>query len=512
MSEIGSGQRLSCLSMCLALVLACLLAGSEALAGGFEFPDNGVVALGRGGAFAARADDLTAIYFNPAGLAGQRGTRLLFNTNFPRQTLTFTRAGVAGDGTAYAPVSNEAGFFTGDAKIGAPILAVASDFGLEDVTFAIGAYGPSAYGTSRYPESGPQRFALIDMDLALLFYNLSVGWRAHPRLDLGVSVHVAHMMKTNLSQGVNSWFAEGQGPSAGYDTIVHLEFDPAFSVGMLLGALYRPPVKGLQIGLAIRPFPIHFEQTGTVTPEYPGAFLAKQAEKGRVYLTTGNVYMYQDLPIMGRLGVRYAYAPAGSEVFDVEADVVYEAWSVVDAFRIRFGGEMAIGQDVGPDYKRPMSPVTVPKDWKDTVSVRVGGDYNVLLPTGMRPGLALRIGGFYESPAVPEETTNLDFLSFHRFGIGTGFTFSWYAFDLSLAYSHIFQLTRDVDESSIVVQMPMSPCQPPYADPQKCSPVGTPPGPAVGAGKYESGIDIVSVGLSIWFDRLFRRQEQAMVD
>ena len=500
-----------CLSV-VAVVCVGLLWASAASAGGYEYPDGGVVAVGRGGAFAAKADDLSAIYFNPAGLAGQKGTRLLFTTNLARQAITFTRAGTDPSGGPFPAVSNSVGFFTGDAHIGAPIFGVSSDFGLKDITFALGVHAPPAYGATRYPKDGPQRFALIDMDAALVFYDLSIGWRAHPRLDLGVSLQLGHMLKTKMSQAVNAWFAEGSGPSAGYDTIVHLKFDPGFSLGMLLGAIYRPPVKGLTIGLAIRPFPIHFELAGTVTPEYPGSFLARQAEKGRVYLTTGNVFMKQDLPVMGRLGVRYAYTRNEDEVFDVEGDLVYEAWSVVDALTIRFGGQMAIGQDAGPDYMKPLQPVTVPRDWKDTVSVRVGGDYHVLQARGMKPGLTVRLGTFYESPAVPEESTNLDFLSFHRVGVGTGFSFSWYAFDLALAYSHIFQLARDVSKSSLVVQMPMSPCQPPYSDPKTCASVGVPPGPEVGQGRYESGFDVISVGLSVRFDRFFHKDEPVSVN
>ena len=41
------------------------------LGAAYEFPDNGAVAMGRAGAFAAKADDGTAIYYNPAGLAIQ---------------------------------------------------------------------------------------------------------------------------------------------------------------------------------------------------------------------------------------------------------------------------------------------------------------------------------------------------------------------------------------------------------------------------------------------------------
>ena len=80
----------------IALVLAAAAAAaipSAAYAGGFDFPDNGTEALGRGGAFTAKADDPTAIEYNIAGLAQQRGWRLLFDSNLVFNTYTFQRAG-----------------------------------------------------------------------------------------------------------------------------------------------------------------------------------------------------------------------------------------------------------------------------------------------------------------------------------------------------------------------------------------------------------------------------------
>jgi long-chain fatty acid transport protein len=43
-------------------------------ASGFTIYEQGVRALGRGGAFAATADDPTAIFFNPAGIGQLKGT------------------------------------------------------------------------------------------------------------------------------------------------------------------------------------------------------------------------------------------------------------------------------------------------------------------------------------------------------------------------------------------------------------------------------------------------------
>ena len=51
-----------------AVASALLLVGSNAWAGGIETPDAGVLQLGRGGAWLARADDPLAVHFNPAAM------------------------------------------------------------------------------------------------------------------------------------------------------------------------------------------------------------------------------------------------------------------------------------------------------------------------------------------------------------------------------------------------------------------------------------------------------------
>ncbi len=53
-----------------------------------EFPDNGSEQGGRGGAWIARASDPLAVFYNPAGLAGQP-TRLIFQSNINLQSTCF---------------------------------------------------------------------------------------------------------------------------------------------------------------------------------------------------------------------------------------------------------------------------------------------------------------------------------------------------------------------------------------------------------------------------------------
>src|SRR5262249_39659968 len=156
---------------------------------GEEYPDNGAQALSRGGAFTAKADDLTALQYNVAGLAATRGTRLLFSANFVNASASFTRAGTyptnpgapqPWDGQPFPRVSNSAGPFF------APMLIVASDFGSDKWTFAGGIYGPSAYGGTTFPSTvtvndvqapAPQRYDLISEDLFVAYPTLAVAYK-----------------------------------------------------------------------------------------------------------------------------------------------------------------------------------------------------------------------------------------------------------------------------------------------------------------------------------------------
>ena len=61
----------------LGLVLLAVFSPAAAQAAGFGIYEQGARAMGTAGAFTARADDPSAIYFNPAGLAHLEGGSLL---------------------------------------------------------------------------------------------------------------------------------------------------------------------------------------------------------------------------------------------------------------------------------------------------------------------------------------------------------------------------------------------------------------------------------------------------
>jgi hypothetical protein len=177
-----------------------LLGPASAHAGGFEIPDNGTQALGRGAAFVAKASDGTAIYHNPAGLAHQRGTNLLINGNLYLHSFEFARLGKFEDdpqnpettwGNAPYPVTrNAAGPFF------APFIAFTTDFGYFDrLTVGAGVFGPPIVGNRTFPlgvEAKPasSRYDFVQSRSSIIFPTLSAGLRVTKTFDLGVSTHL----------------------------------------------------------------------------------------------------------------------------------------------------------------------------------------------------------------------------------------------------------------------------------------------------------------------------------
>src|SRR5688572_5270623 len=83
------GLPLPFLRLTITLFLACLLATS-AFGSGFLIPEQGAKAASMAGAFAATADDPSAIFYNPAGIAQQRKMAVYAGTTLINFTNEFT--------------------------------------------------------------------------------------------------------------------------------------------------------------------------------------------------------------------------------------------------------------------------------------------------------------------------------------------------------------------------------------------------------------------------------------
>jgi long-chain fatty acid transport protein len=451
------------------MVLVAALAPGVAAAGGFEVPDNGVRAVGRGGANAVGVSDLTAAHYNPGALARLSGPLVVtIDDNLFFHHESFQRAqldpgwGPPYGGRTFDKVEDDDTLF----PIGA-FASVGSNFGLEDWMFAASVYGPSAVGQQKWPAYGPQSFLLTEEDILLVYYSLSAAWQKKDTFGFGATLQWVDMPKMQYELVVD---ADVPGildpvPERGTATVsstqlaARLDLKDRFAWTAIVGGWWRP-LPYLEIAAAGRIVPIHLEPTGKVHLDRP------ELSPGGV-----TVRMPLTLPMQARGGVRYL-----SDAFDVELDAFWENWSVLDRYNVHMKGQIN-GLDV--------HDLIIEKQWSDTVSIRLGGEYH-LLPSV----LDVRAGGFIENGAAPKNYSHLDFQSFDRLGLGGGLTWHVPGIDLALsaAYMHIFQEDRTVTEAygKQFQQRPVSPC------PDSCGGLS---GVVANAGKFESRYDILSLGV-----------------
>lgn len=482
-----------------ALTIGCLFA-VHAQAGGFTIPGQGARSISRGAAFVALADDLTALSNNPGGLSKLRGTRLMINYNMLYGPSSFTRSpsslpepvGADGQplrfGDPLASVENSEDIF----PLGIS-LYVSSDFGLEDWTFAFGIYGPNAFGKMDYGTSGGARYMLTKQDMLLAYYTLGAAY-GQKNWGVGATFQWAHLPVSKFSLVIDGTTSSAASTVTPYysalDLESNLDLSDAGAPTAQLGAWVRP-IPQIEIGVSARVVPIYLEPKGDVTlNKLPGQDLANNPN-ATFTVDGGKATLPLTMPIIARAGIRYRHLSGEREVFDIELDYVYEGWSSVDAYSVDLEGSVTLllNGPEGEGSPAPLSDIDLSKKWKDTHSVRLGGTWNAI-----EDSFSVSAGGFWESAAVPENYSHLDFPSFQRFGVGGGIRLTGYGLDFNLAYMHVFNETREVSETfgKVFQQRPLAPCP--------CEGMN---GVPANAGKFESAYHQFTANIGLHFNEWF---------
>jgi long-subunit fatty acid transport protein len=462
----------------LAAGLTLALAPATANAGGFEVPDQGARAVGRGGAYAVGAADLTALHYNPGKLAPLSGTRFLYSHNILFQNTSFQRATLAdawgaNAGTSFDRADDRANIFAGNG-----FAVVGSNFGLKNWMFAAGVYGPSAIGKHDYRNYGPQSFMLTKMDVLVVYYSLAAAWQIPKKFGVGATLQYVDMPRMRYALVADSTPVTALDPipnDQSTQLITDLNLKDRVGFTALLGLWYRPHPR-IELGAGGRVVPVNMQANGGVS-----------TDKTTLLSDDVTAQLQFQLPVQLRGGLRYIHPldkndPDKGDRFDFEVNVFWENWSQIDAFDMKFDGTIN-GQ--------PIADLSIPKKWRDTFSVRAGGDVNLL-----DNHLTLRTGGFYETGASHPDFAHLDFASFNRGGISGGITGSIRGIALTVGFMHIFTQTQENTElSAKTFQLrPLAPC------PDRCDGLS---GVPANAGTFKQRIDILAVSLDFHFNAMF---------
>ena len=506
----------------LAAVVAMTLTPLSARAGGFDIPDVGTEALGRGGAFVAKADSPLALYYNIAGLAQQRGTRLLIDSHIAFYDQAFTRFGnYPGDpkdpstpwaGKPYPTVHDKGG----PGPI--PFLGVTTDFGyFEKWTFGMGIYAPPGLGVHQYgtrndvtvydpkdatktyttpryevdaPASpnaswtgannrapSPARYDIAETNLLILMPTFAAAYRVNKYLDVGAAFQVVYakfdLMNANLNPlGSDLCHSTPEYPVRDYpdcDSYGNIFTETTTYSGVL--SVLAHPADWIDVGLTYRP-QINLDSTGHIhpyvtiqsplpVPDFPVSFKTK-------------------LPNILRGGVRaVSRYPDGTERADLELDATWEQWSVEKAAIIN-SDQFPLGNGV--------LHIEVPHNYRDTFSVRLGGAYNHRLSDTRR--LIFRMGTYFDSAATKTDDNHLDAITAAKYGFTLGLGYKFPGMTINLAYAAIFVPDRTVNNSSVTAISAINGTN--YL------PSDNPTIP-VGNGLYQTSLQMLSLGLTFNF-------------
>jgi long-subunit fatty acid transport protein len=457
-------------------------------AGGFEFPDNGTEALGRGGAFTAKASDGTALEYNIAGLATQRGTRLMGDLNLVFSTYTLQRPGTYPGmpsaaqpwaGQPYPLVQNTGGVFA------APFVALSSDFGLDRWTFAVGVFGPSSVGNRTYPLSiggspSPARYDVVQALPLLVLPTVAAAVRVTRWLDIGLALHLLYG-KFDLTSVSYLDLGASSCPNAEYqpcDSVNHLQTSGVTATGALGVMLH--PVRWWSFGANVRG-PAYLSTSGTVNATPPASLQGQTIMPANATLST-------TLPWELRFGTRFvAWHDAELEKFDLELDATWENWGAAQANGPAIHiDQLSIFNDINPN---------ITHHYHDTFSLRVGSGYNARLPVGV---LGLRLGIFYDSSATDDKDTRLDFDTLAKLGFTVGAGYTIRGITINVAYAYMYEFDRNVTDGDIA---PINGAQHGASVDSQGNAL-----PAINDGRYHGQTSIFSLGMTIRFDELVGRK------
>ena len=360
-----------------------------AFGGAIDVPQQGARASAQGEAFAATADDASAIFHNPAGLTQ------LYGTN------------VTTGGTLFIPYWDFKG--TNGQEQSMQLLSLLpyfygeTDFGLADWRFGVGFNNPFGLNEA-WGKGGP--LATIIQNSHLYTFNLapSVAYQINDHLSVGMDLNL-YWGDLELSHTV--LLAPPPAPQG------HFHFrGQDLAVGVTPGVMWK------------------IDDRNTLAAVYRSPFELDYSGQARVKIhgmpEIGPSHAHVDIPFPQMATLAYAMRPI--RPLKLETDIVWTDWNAVQNVVL-----------YSPDSR--INRTTIKDDWKSGFSFRFGTQYD------LNRHWALRAGYAYGQNSVPTSTFSplVPDSNYHLFSAGIGYTRDNWAIDM--AYQFIYRETRHISGS-----------------------------------------------------------------
>jgi long-chain fatty acid transport protein len=361
---------------------------------GFALYEAGARSSSLAGAVVARADDLSAIFYNPAGLVQLPKIQIMcgFTTFIPRAEIVTHLGPVATPNLMQSSVSFAPHFFA-SYQVG------------ERVWLGLGLNSPFGLGI-QYNANWPGSANIIRATIQTLNLNPTMAVKVTDYLSVGAGLDIMYF-SLNLKRVLplpllGPQALDLQGGSWGLGFNLGLLLKPLDYLS--LGVSYRSQVRQQVSGKArFRPFnTFDGDASGSIT-----------------------------LPDMVFAGIMVQPL----KQLSVEGGIIWTHWDLFKRLDIKFSN--ALGT------------LSEPKEWHNTWRGQLGVEYKALTWLDLRAGYA------FENEPMPDRFADYLVPSTdrrHNFSCGTGF--HWRAMTLDLAYTMVLMMDRTVNNSHAAGVLP----------------------------------------------------------
>ena len=392
-------KRLLTVAVFIAIVLAQANLGSGA---GFLIYEHGAAAMAMAGAFVSIANDASAIWHNPAGIAFLKGTHVSVGTTLIKSSSTMT--------LTQPPPWEPQQTWKQKSQVFYPSTFYITQSVGEKVTLGFGFFSPYGLGAS-WPKENQFRYLGYEDDMKTFFFNPTVGVKLTDQLSVGAGVsYIYSTVKFKLVSLIDNLV-----PYTGstYDVPAELEGNGdswAFNAGLL----YR--AEKFSLGINWRSsFNIDYKgdmslDTSPIPSNFRPLFPTKAG--GETTFKFPNIF-----------GVGASFNV--TDALLLTADIHYVLWSRFDEYVVTF------------DEESGMDDLVTKEDWKNAFTFRLGGQYTI------SPQFALRAGVIYDQTPQPVKSMDPLLPDADRFAAIAGF--GWKLAKnlvLDLAFHHEIFLDR----------------------------------------------------------------------
>lgn len=432
-----------------AIAGSLLLTGaSHVLGSAFALQEQNASGLGHayaGGA--AAAEDVSTIWFNPAGLVRLQTTQAVVAGNLICPSAKFQNNG--SQPAAFQPLGGSGGDAGGCQVV--PNMYLGIPF-TDKWSFGLGVNVPFGLKTE-YDSNWIGRFQAVKSQLEAININPALSWEPTKSLTVGAGVNWQRVKATLTSQvnyaglfaqGVGSAVAGGQIPASAAPTLIGsaagLESDAningndsawGWNAGVLwqitpqtrIGAAYRSKIKYNVTGTA------NFTNPTSVGPLPPtlapvGAAIVNGVNSA---LSNGDISLDLRLPDTANISIFHAL----NDKWDLMADVQYTGWSTLQQLQVIRSTGVVLS--------------TTPENFRNTWRASVGANYRVSDTWLVRGGIAYDQSPVRDAERTPRLPDNDR--TWLAMGAQYKFSESW-AIDLSYAYIFVKDSSINQNEGS----------------------------------------------------------------